>query len=74
MGIVVSSEKLRPYHNVPQSESDPESGHVSINLEVPFTKRNGVFADTSDKFANKRWGKMFSGTKQHRLAPQRNAK
>lgn len=73
MGIVVSSDKLRPYHNIPQYESDEETGHVSINLEVP-SRKDGMPVLGVNEFSQKRWKKMLGGTKQHRLAPKRNGK
>ena len=72
MGIVVSSDRLRPYQTVPAREMDEETGHVSINLEVP--QQNGVPAVAFNEFANKRWKKMFGGTQQHRFAPKGNGR
>jgi hypothetical protein len=72
MGIAVSKDRLRPYTNIPTQETDPESLHTTINVEVSVP--NGVSTNGLRKFENKRWGKMFTGIKQHRFAPKGNGK
>lgn len=72
MGIAVSKNRLRPYTSIPTQETDPESLQTTINIEVSVP--NGMPAVGLQKFESKRWNKMFTGTKQHRFAPQGNGK
>lgn len=68
MGIVVSTDKLRPYKNLPTTDSE----HTSINMEL--TVPNGMSTVDNSKLAYDRWNKMFNGSQKYRHAPSGNGK
>ena len=64
MGIVVTKDSLRPYTNVPTEEADPEMGHTSINVSVPFP--NGVSSKHAQTFTSQRWETVLGRAQSNR--------